>query len=151
MNALEKMIEKQRHTCKRKLLIKEKQHVIPCTCEVGKAAEEYAALKAWKEAVEEACIIDWVEIGEPKETLANLIKWNIVQALDPAISKDASELIEKHTAALKARVSQLEELRIMALTELQTVASIIADMGPDVPETVYVNESVIDALKAGAK
>ena len=112
MNALEKMIEKQRHTCKRKLLIKEKQ---------------------------------------PKETLANLIKWNIVQALDPAISKDASELIEKHTAALKARVSQLEELRIMALTELQTVASIIADMGPDVPETVYVNESVIDALKAGAK
>lgn len=51
----------------------------------------------WKEAVIEACIvhcIDWDE-ADPVKTLNNLLRWNAEMALDPAISYEAQELINR--------------------------------------------------------
>lgn len=52
---------------------------------------------SWKEAVIEACIvyhIDWTE-GDPKATLNRLLALNAQMALDPLISKEAQDLIER--------------------------------------------------------
>jgi hypothetical protein len=65
---------------------------------VDDAKAELAALEAWKDAVEEACVIDWVQVTTPEETLSRLIEWNIVMALDPKISKDAKDLIAPYEA-----------------------------------------------------
>jgi hypothetical protein len=69
--------------------------VCGCPLDVFVAVEssELAELEAWKFAIEEACIVDFVEITTPEETFSNLINWNVKMALDPAISKEANELI----------------------------------------------------------
>lgn len=56
---------------------------------------EVNELFTWKDAIDEACALDFIPVTTPKETLANLIAWNVKQALDPAISKDANDLIER--------------------------------------------------------
>lgn len=59
------------------------------------AFQEYKEFLEWKTAIEDACIVNWVPITNPKETIEKLIEWNVKMALDPAISKDASDLIER--------------------------------------------------------
>ena len=56
--------------------------------------KELKLLEEWYEAVEEACIVNWVEMTTPTETIQNLISWNVKMALDPKISKEANDLIE---------------------------------------------------------
>jgi hypothetical protein len=67
-----------------------------CTCGVEKAREELYELLSWKSAVEEACIVNWVEVTTPEETIAELINRNVAEALDPQISSMAVDLIQKH-------------------------------------------------------
>jgi hypothetical protein len=52
-------------------------------------------LQEWKNAVEELCIVNCINMTTPKETLQRLIQWEVTQALDPRISKAAEDLIEQ--------------------------------------------------------
>lgn len=54
-------------------------------------------MNPWKEAVIDACVIDCINWHEddPARTIKELIEWNVRQALDPKVSKEARELVER--------------------------------------------------------
>lgn len=68
----------------------------------------------WKKEIEEACIVDFIEVTTPKETLAKLIQWNVTQALDPTISEQPAkwvariEELELERAEREKRIAELE-------------------------------------------
>jgi hypothetical protein len=69
----------------------------------------------WKEAVIDACVVNhlsWDE-NDPRKTLANLLSWECKVALDPAVSKEAADLIERGRAqaAPAPIIEQLNKLR----------------------------------------
>lgn len=76
----------------------EKRH---CTCGVEKARKELEELMAWVDVVEGACIVSWIEMTDPEETIAELINRNVFEALDPQISQQAVDLILKHGGKVK--------------------------------------------------
>lgn len=53
------------------------------------------ALK-WKREIEELCIVNFLEMTTPKETIKKLINCEVAMALDPIISQEAINLIEKY-------------------------------------------------------
>ncbi len=77
-------------------------------------------LKRWKDALQEAGVIDWCLTKEneddPCKLLADIVSYNVQIALDPAVSSDAQALIDKGKAEseeeirkLKATVSHLTQ------------------------------------------
>ena len=78
--------------------------------EIEKRDAYIKELEEWKFAVEEACIVDFVDITTPEETIFNLIQWNVKMALDPSISKDANELIAPYKAVIDAAQKARYEL-----------------------------------------
>ena len=63
----------------------------------GTALPEVGTHDKWKEAVLDACTVSWVEWDEndPRATLKALIAREVEWALDPQISKEAQDLIER--------------------------------------------------------
>ena len=57
-----------------------------------------AEIKTYEAWIEELCIVNFLEWdhSDPRKTLAKLIECEVNMALDPAISKQAVDLIEKH-------------------------------------------------------
>lgn len=68
---------------------------------IDKQITEITGLREWKQAIDDACTLDWIEPTTPKETIQNLISTNIKQALDPAISEQPAKWI--------ARITELEK------------------------------------------
>jgi len=55
--------------------------------------------KTYEEAIEELFIVNYIgdfDHSKPMETLAKLVKYEIALSLDPKISQQAVDLIEKH-------------------------------------------------------
>lgn len=62
---------------------------------IDKQAAEIKELKEWKLAIDEACVINWVNMTTPEETVNNLIVWNVKMALDPAISEQPAKWVAR--------------------------------------------------------
>lgn len=58
---------------------------------------EKARARAMSDAVEDACVIAWVNFDpdDPRKTLRDLISWNTSIALDAQVSSDAQELVDR--------------------------------------------------------
>lgn len=65
---------------------------------------------AWKDAILDACIVDWILTAEhetdPRKAVNDLLAWQQKIALDPAVSKEAHDL---HTT-IEQRVKEAWEL-----------------------------------------
>ncbi len=96
MSALQKLIERQANGEK---LTSLEFAVFWCTDRVcaENAAVELAEFQAWKQAIDDACAVDWIEATTPKETIQKLISVNVQQALDPAISEQPAKWVARIT------------------------------------------------------
>jgi len=77
---------------------------------------EIVALRDWKQAIDDACTVDWIEATTPKETIQKLISVNIQQALDPAISEQPAKWV--------ARIAELEAMVDAIKLETQSVCPV---------------------------
>lgn len=74
----------------------------------------------WRAAVTEACVIngiDWDD-NDPAKSLARLIQLEICEALDPAISREAANLIQR------GRDEAREELNLSSIHDGRAVGNI---------------------------
>ena len=72
-----------------------------------------AQSEAWKETIIEACVVNcipWDE-NDAAKTLSDLIAWENKIALDPAVSKEAHDLVERGAAQAEARIKALKAER----------------------------------------
>jgi len=83
---------------------------------IDKQTAEIVELRKWKQAIDDACAIDWIEPTTPKETIQNLISINVKQALDPAISEQPAKWI--------ARIAELEGMIDAIRLETQSVCPV---------------------------
>lgn len=58
---------------------------------------ENARARAMSDAVEDACLIAWINFDpdDPRKTLWDLISWHTSIALDISVSSDARELVDR--------------------------------------------------------
>lgn len=76
------------------------QGCLLATSEIQDALEDYDEVAQWKAAVDDACVIAWVPMTTPRETIRALLLDASNLALDPAVSEEA--------AGLHARIGELE-------------------------------------------
>lgn len=95
---------------------------------------------AWKEAIIDAAIVDWIYRKEyehdPRRAVNDLLCWQAKCALDPAISKEANDLVtraeqaEAETARLLADLTALAETWDKSAEELRASAALYDDEEP---------------------
>ncbi len=80
------------------------------------AASTIVALRQWRAALEEACIVSWSPIDEsdPQGTLNKLIAWEQTIALDPQVSRAAAELRDTYLQRAEAAEQKAGELLLKA-------------------------------------
>ncbi len=71
--------------------------------EIQNVLDDYDEMAQWKVAVEDACVINWVPMTTPRETMAALHDAINRVALDPAVSEEAAKLVARAEEAEKAR------------------------------------------------
>ncbi len=60
---------------------------------------ENAELRKWKDAIDDALVCcEMVASEDPRESLHRLISWEVMVALDPAVSEDARKLRDTYKA-----------------------------------------------------
>lgn len=99
--------------------------------------------KPWKDAVEDelvsCCILNEAHT-DPRKAIHDAISWNVEVALDPQVSKQASELRETYKPIAERLLSSAE----FALTALRILKS-------NCSEVVWLEESISVAKAAGLK
>lgn len=119
-------------------------------------AHDMAMAKAdeWKDAVIDACVVDWVLCKEhetdPRRAINDLLAWVHKCALDPAISKEARDLVQRAEQAeqdrdwLRAALKKTYRL----LTDVPAMRLMDSEFYRTVPDS-FVNE-IADVLVATA-
>lgn len=65
--------------------------------------------KGWRDAIEEACVVSWVPITTPKETIQALLFFEQEIALDPQVSEAAANLVKKGAKEAEAIIIELRD------------------------------------------
>jgi hypothetical protein len=86
---------------------KEVERVVDGATDTLRAQLEEA--RAWREAVDDACAISWVEMTTPRETLKALLARESQIALDPAVSEEAAQL-HARIASLESQLAEQTKL-----------------------------------------
>lgn len=112
--------------------------------DMGKMLAETAPVESpeWRKAIQNELVVlhllDAPNEENPRKALADIIEWNMKIALDPAVSKEARDLIE--SGANKPRPITLVKLR-----------GRVAGSYERAHEDIYINPSKVTSVKGGRR
>lgn len=132
-----------------------KMHLYPQAKLLDQCADELAALDQphqceWKDAIIDACVVDWILTAEhesdPRKAINDLLGWQYKLALDPAVSEEAAKL-HARIAELEAALDQtapptLEHLAsaMKKLLPPELLTQVLAYLDPLTPFIAALNE-----------
>lgn len=78
------------------------------TAKIEALTAERDQARAWRDAVDDALVTSWIgtadSFPDPRTALDKLIEWSMAVAVDPAVSKPASDLVDQARAKAIADV-----------------------------------------------